>query len=114
RSLGMPIAPSLVQVPEMSGCPHGVFGAVHALVAAAFAAGALSAPAGAWAAAGPAVIMPASTTADASNRLLMSPPGSGAVPDHDDSSGRSQRQSQRTTKQDHKGPQRIQRTTKGT
>jgi hypothetical protein len=25
----MPIAPSLVQVPEMSGCPQGVFGAVH-------------------------------------------------------------------------------------
>jgi hypothetical protein len=42
----MPIAPSLVQVPEMSGCPHGVFGAVHPAFAdsagfgdASFAAG---------------------------------------------------------------------------
>src|SRR4029453_15041176 len=46
RSRGIPTAPSLVQVPEMSGCPHGVFGAAQGFTAV-LAAGALAA--GAWA-----------------------------------------------------------------
>src|ERR1700681_395167 len=100
----MPIAPSLVQVPEMSGCPHGVFGAVHAFVAPARAAGALSALARACAAAGPAAIMPASTTPDASNRLFISPPGCVPFPNT------ILAEKYTNDHKRHKGPQRIQRT----
>src|SRR4029453_18557506 len=69
----MPMAPSLVQVPEISGCPQGVFGGVHGVVAA-FAAGALVAPAGVCAAAGLTAISPASKTPVTSNRIVIATP----------------------------------------
>src|SRR5262249_25465966 len=69
RSLGIPIAPSLVQVPEISGCPHGVFGGVQL----PFVCGALLPVLGAWAAAGPTVSTLASTTPGASNCSFIFP-----------------------------------------
>src|SRR5262245_59945946 len=67
----MPMAPSLVQVPEMSGWPHGVLGAVH-LAAGALAAGAF-AGAAVCAASGDAATTPA-TIAAATIRRPIQPP----------------------------------------